>query len=70
MVIIPISSLQTVYTTPMTTQTNKSMGWPLPIPINCERQRTGFVVNPGARVPMANPYWSALKYPNYKKDVD
>jgi len=57
MVIIPISSFQIVYTTPiMTTQTNKSMGWPLPIPINSERQRTGFMVNPGARVPMANPY--------------
>jgi hypothetical protein len=42
MVIIPTSRPQMVYTTPiMTTQTNKSMGWPPPIPINCEGQRTG-----------------------------
>jgi hypothetical protein len=28
------------------------------------------VVNPRVGVPMAKPYWSTLKYPNYKKDVD
>jgi hypothetical protein len=57
MVIIPISRPQRVYTTPiMTTQTNKSMGWPLPILINCERQRTELVVNPRVGVPMAKPY--------------
>ncbi len=71
MVVIPISRPQTVYKTLiMTTQTNKSMGWPLPIPINCERQKIELVVNPKVGVPMAKPYWSALKYPNYKKNVD
>jgi hypothetical protein len=40
------------------------------IPINCEGQRIGSMVNLGARVPMAKPHKSTLKYPNYKKDVD
>jgi hypothetical protein len=57
MVVIPISRPQTVYKTLiMTTQTNKSMGWPLPIPINCERQKIELVVNPKVGVPMAKPY--------------
>jgi hypothetical protein len=36
-VIIPISRLQLVYTSPMMmTQTNRSMGWPPLILLNCE----------------------------------
>jgi len=37
-VTIPISKLQTVYTTMfMATQANKYVGWPPSIPLNCER---------------------------------
>jgi hypothetical protein len=28
------------------------------------------MVNPRVGVLMAKPYWSTLRYPNYKKDVD
>jgi hypothetical protein len=45
------------------------MGWPPLIPINCEGQRIGSMVNFGTVVLVAKPYKSALKYPNYKKDV-
>lgn len=60
-----------VYTTLiMTTQANISMGWPPPIPINCEWQRSRLMMNLGARVPMSRTYWLVLKYSNYKKYVD
>jgi hypothetical protein len=37
-VTIPISRLERVYTTLIiTTQANTSLGWPPPIPLNCER---------------------------------
>jgi hypothetical protein len=56
-VTIPISRPQTIYKTPiMMTQANRSMGWPPPIPLNCERQRIGLVVDPRARGLMAKPY--------------
>jgi hypothetical protein len=36
-VIVPISKLQMIYITPiMMTQANTFVGWPPPIPINCE----------------------------------
>jgi hypothetical protein len=46
------------------------MGWPPPIPINFERQKTKSMVNPRTRVIVAKPYQLALKYPNYKKDAN
>ncbi len=59
-----------MYTTPIITiQANTSLGWPPPIPLNCEQYRIGLVVNIIARGSMARPYQSALKYQNYKKDV-
>jgi hypothetical protein len=46
------------------------MGWPPPIPINFEQQKTRSVVNPRTWLIMAKPYQLVLKYPNYKKDAD
>jgi len=52
-----ISKLQTMYTTLfMATQTNRYVGWPPPIPLNCERQRTRSVVNIKVRGSVAKPY--------------
>jgi len=60
-----------VYIVPiMTTQTNKFVDWPPPIPINYEGQKTESLVNLGVGVLVAKPYQSTLKYPNYKRDVD
>lgn len=68
---MPISRPQTVYIVLiMTTQTNKFVEWPPPIPINYEGQKTRLVVNLGVGVLEAKPYQSTLKYSNYKKDVD
>jgi hypothetical protein len=37
-VIVPISKPQMIYTMPiMMTQANTFVGWPAPIPINCEK---------------------------------
>jgi hypothetical protein len=52
----------------MTTQINKYMGWPPSIPINCEGQRIGSMVNPQVGVLMVRPYQLTSKYPHYKKD--
>jgi hypothetical protein len=51
----------------MTTQANKCIGWPPPIPLNYERQRIGLVVNTRAGGSMAKPYQLVLKYLGYKK---
>ncbi len=52
----------------MTTQINKYMGWPPSIPINCEGQRIGSVVNPRVGVLVVRTYQLTSKYPYYKKD--
>jgi hypothetical protein len=44
------------------------MGWPPSIPINCEGQRIGSMVNPQVGVLMVRPYQLTSKYPHYKKD--
>jgi hypothetical protein len=60
-----------IYTTLiMTTQANRSMGWPPPIPLNCVQNIIGLMVNIGIRGSVAKPYQSTLKYPNYKKDAN
>jgi hypothetical protein len=46
------------------------MGWPPSIPLNCERYIIGLVVNIRVGGLVTRPYWSTLKYPHYKKDVD
>ncbi len=51
-------------------QTNRFMGWPPPIPLNCEQQKIRLVVDPGTSGLVARPYRPALKYLNYYKDVD
>jgi hypothetical protein len=67
---IPISKPQTMYITSiMTTQINKCLGWPPPIPLNDERQRIISIVNIGTWGSMAKPYQLILKYSNYKKDT-
>jgi hypothetical protein len=52
------------------TQANKFVGWPLPIPFNCEQQKTRSMLNIIARGLMARPYQSTLNYPNYKKGTN
>ncbi len=53
----PISKPQMMYTTLfMATQANRYVGWPPPIPLNCQRQRTSSVVNTKARGSVAKPY--------------
>lgn len=51
----------------MTTQANKCVGWPPPIPLNYERQRIGLKMNTGAGGSVAKPYQLVLKYLGYKK---
>ncbi len=64
-VTIPISRPQMVYTSQIImTQANSSMGWPLLIPLNCERQRIRLVVNITMGGLVARPYQSTLKYLN------
>ncbi len=46
------------------------MGWPPSIPLNCERQRTGSMVNTTIGGLMARPCRSPLKHPNYQKNAN
>lgn len=70
-VMVPISKPQIVYITLIVTiQENIFVGWPPPIPLNYEQQKTRSMVNIIAWGSMARPHRSVLKYPNYKKDVN
>lgn len=51
----------------MKTQVNKCVGWPPPIPLKCERQKIGSIVNTRTWGSMAKPYRLVLKYSGYKK---
>jgi hypothetical protein len=53
----------------MTTQANRSMGWPPRILINYERHRIGSMLNPKIGGSVAKPHRSTFKYPDYKKDA-
>jgi hypothetical protein len=56
-----------VYTTSIVTiKTNKYVGWPLWIPLKCEQQQIGLVVNIAVGGLVAIPYQLALKYLDYK----
>lgn len=59
-----------VYIAPiMTTQANRSMGWPPRILINYEEHRIGSMLNPKIGGSVAKPHRSTFKYPDYKKDA-